>query len=137
MFDDMFGGSLYEKLDEETRMELAKLLQLQIEHGQLMAEVNKRSIGILMYPTPEAEQDLAEYSATVVAPVRDRYFEQRAILVERAIDLEAIKDLLPMIALGISQSINFPLLFTVLGFDPAMVTAALASFKEFFEEFMG
>jgi hypothetical protein len=120
MFDDMFGGSLYEKLDEETRMELAKLLQLQIEHGQLMAEVNKRSIG-----------------ATVVAPVRDRYFEQRAILVERAIDLEAIKDLLPMIALGISQSINFPLLFTVLGFDPAMVTAALASFKEFFEEFMG
>lgn len=125
---------MYESLDAETRTKLANLLQDRIEYNELINEVMRRKIQILMHPTADAERDLAEYTSAVVAPKRAKITQQQAELLKEAVDIDQIKGLVPMALLGLSQSINFPLLFTALGLDPDMVAEGVDLVKDYFSD---
>ena len=134
MFDFGSNGSMFESLDADTRLAVANLLQQRNEYAELMMEVNRRKIQILMNPTAEAEQDLAEYTSAVVAPMRMKMSQDTVALLGKAVDVEAIKGLLPIILLGLTQSIDLPLLFTVMGLDPDMIAESVGYIKEYFSD---
>jgi hypothetical protein len=137
MFDFSSEGTSLSELDTETRLRLANLLTLRGELQEKMWEVNRRKIALLMSPSAAGEQDLAEYNSAVVAPLRARVAEMTTELMNECIDLDKIKSLVPMFLLGMSQAINFPMLFSVLNIDPDHAAELFVKMKEFFSDFKG
>jgi hypothetical protein len=132
----VFGGidSSYGDLDLETRTALASFLSDRNEYTKQLLKLNELRIKVLQNPTPDGEKQLAEYSSAIVAPLRGKLSEQTVELLKRAIDLDSLKGLLPIIFLGVTQAINVPMLLTILGIDPDMIEQLVGQAKKFVKD---
>jgi len=62
----------------------------------------------------EAAED---YSSTVVAPLRLRVAEYVNPLLEKSVNVDGLKGMLPMLLMALMQNVNVPLLLATVGLD--------------------
>jgi hypothetical protein len=119
MLDDLFPSIT--EADEETRLKLAELLENRNEYLQQQLTLNSLRVTMLRDGTPESEQRAKDFSSTVVAPLREKMTPQIIELLQSSFDIKGIKGLMPIIVMGILQSVNLPVLLTTLGLEPDQV----------------
>ena len=131
----MFGiseGSAYATMDAAKRRKLADLLHHRNEYSAMVTKVNNQKIQILMHPTAASEQELAEYTRTTVAPMREKLQKETVALMVQAVDVEGLKQMLPMLLAAVANFVDLPLLFEAAGLDPDMIEEALGLLREYF-----
>lgn len=122
----------FQNLDEETRQDLADLLDSRAEYLTHQISVNRLRAVALRDPTPENLEAVEDYATEYVKPLREELAAQTHRLVEAAVDIDGIKAMLPAVLMGLSQSINIPLLLTASGADPDMITLVVTEAQDYF-----
>lgn len=128
--------SMISSLDAETRDLFVQLLEVRNKYYALMGDYNRRQIGVAKNPDPAEEKALIEYSTLVLRPVRQEIKVLSMALFHKAIDVDGLKEMLPMALMALTSSINIPLVLTVLGIDPDAVSEAVEEISSFFGEGM-
>lgn len=134
MFGDIRSDTPLSELDEETRMKLARLLDMRSQYLEELARINRIKIGILKNPSPAAEESMTDYMRTVVAPLRRELGRSSRELIKQSIDNDKIKSLLPAILSGILSGVNLQLLFAAIGGDADVVDEMIEQIKEYIED---
>lgn len=131
-FDNI--SSSYEDLTPEEREKAADLIESRNDLALKMFELNRMRVQVLRNYTPEGEQALANFTSTMIAPLRAHASTQKAALLQDAVNVEGLKSLLPMIAMGLLQNINIPLLLTATDVDPDVINEMMAMAKKFIKD---
>lgn len=107
-----FGSNDYwmDQLDDETKQRLASLLENRNVYLLHFVELNRMRILQLTNPSPENAARMDQYVEQHMAPIREQMMLDSAHLLETAIDMDAIKEMLPMLLAGVMQKVNLPLL---------------------------
>ncbi|HEU5121638.1 MAG TPA: hypothetical protein VFT59_02240 [Candidatus Saccharimonadales bacterium] len=134
MFSGLSGS--YDQLTQDQRYKLAEFLQLKDEYLQMAVQLNRLRLRALTDPNPQHEAELQSYSSAVMAPVRTRMGQMLSELVKEAVDVDGIKQMLPMALMSFLPSVNLPLLFSILPFDPDTVEKLLGDARSFFRRDM-
>ena len=129
MLDGLFPSLI--EMDEETRLKLAELLEGRNEHLQQQLTLNSLRITMLRDGTPDSEQRAKDFNSAVVAPLRDKLTPQTLELLERSIDLKGIKGIMPLVVMGLMQSVNLPLLLTTVGMEPDQVEQLVGMVQDY------
>jgi CHAT domain-containing protein len=122
----------FQNLDDETRQDLADLLDSRAEYLTHQISVNRLRAIALRDPTPENLEAVEDYATEYVKPLREELAAQTHRLVEAAVDIDGLKAMLPAVLLALSQSINVPLLLTASGADPDMITLVVTEAQDYF-----
>ncbi len=120
-------------LDTPTRQKLAEYLEARNRFYMQSGEVNRRRIALLYSPDADGQKDLEEYASVMLRPVQDEMNRLRDELFKAAIDLDELKDMLPMVLATVTRSVNLPLLLTLTDFDPDFIARGLEMLKQYFE----
>jgi hypothetical protein len=131
MFDFSEGNSL-DHLDQDAREALVSLLEKRTAYFAHQTELNRLKIVALTTPTPEAWQAVTDYGTTYIKPLRESMTPEVMKLMERAVNVDAMKAMLPMLLAALAQSIDITLALTTLGADPDMVATVVGSAQEYF-----
>ena len=134
----MFGeiSSSYGELSPEQKQTLASFLADRNEYLTLQVRLNELRIQVLNNPTPAAEEQLQDFASAVVAPVRDRLSQQVLDLVGESVNVDKIMQMLPLLLLTMAQSVNIPMLLTVINLDPDMIEKLIGSASDYFKSGM-
>lgn len=122
----------FEHLDPETREVLISLIEKRTAYFAHQTELNRLRIAAIRTPTPEALQAVEEYAATHVRPLRESMAPEMTKLMEQAINVERLMNMLPMVLSALTTSVDVPLLLTILGADPDMISTLVGSAQEYF-----
>lgn len=135
VFGEISGS--FGDMTPEQRTNLAELVALRSEYYAQVVKISDKLINVLQHPTPEGEADLRELSSALVAPVRSRFADkQRDVIVGDCIDLNELKGMLPMLLMALTQSINLPILMTVLNLEPDMIEQLVGLATDYFKSGM-
>lgn len=133
----MFGlDSSLDSLSPEDRERLADLLEARLALAEQQRVLNQMRITHLRDPKAVSEEQVNGYAKDIIAPARSRISEQQVLLLQSSIDAQKLKDMLPMILLAVTQSINIPLLLAALNIEPDMVEDLVKHIKEFIDSGM-
>lgn len=78
-----------------------------------------------------SDNEVSSYATLVVAPVRLELNQKMEELLADTVDIDKLKEMLPMAALAILNAVNLPLLLEVFGIDPDRVTELMDKVKEY------
>jgi hypothetical protein len=135
----MFGeiSTSYRGLSDTQRAALAELFALRNEYYAQATKLNNIRLRVLQDPTPGGEDEVREFAAVMVTPVRMRMVEATGkLLTEEALDLERLKGMLPMVLMALTQSVNVSLLMNLLDVEPDIVEKMLEQVREYFSSGM-
>lgn len=118
-------------LDEETRLKLADLLTRRNEYFVQLTKLNELRIQALMNPSTYLEEQMNDFNSAVVAPLRDGMSKDMSSILDGAVNVDNIKALMPMILMGVLQSVNVPLLLVTLGLEPDMIEKLVSEINKF------
>jgi hypothetical protein len=136
MFDN-FTSAPFSDLDEETRLKLADLIEARNNYMNHIMVLNSMKIDALRAPDPTKDARIADYSSALIAPIRTHMSELTTEMLERAVDVEKVKALLPMLLLVATQAVNLPVLMMALGLDPDQFTFLIGKIKDAISDNMG
>jgi hypothetical protein len=121
---------IFDELTEEQKAKLLEVLELRTKFYRYAREMTRRQIELLRDPSPLAEEELKEFIAEFVTPVRREMAQKGVELSRDAIDIETMKSILPMILMAVTQGVNLPLLMTALGLDTDITIEAFGQIKK-------
>jgi hypothetical protein len=81
----------------------------------------------------ENERRLVDYTTEFIAPLQEALSAQVIKVLRSAIDVEGIREMLPMLALSLLQHVKLPLLLTALGVNADAIQAWISTIKDFTE----
>ena len=134
----MFGelnGDLAD-LEPDLRRKLAQFLERRNTYLTQTQELNRRKVALLVNPTPATRRDLEDYISAVIAPARERLYEDTIELFKEAVDVQKLKEMLPMALMALSEAVNFPILLTLLGADPEDIEKLVGKLRDYFSRGM-
>lgn len=134
MFGDM--SSSFSDLEEDVRTRLASLLEKRNDYLVQQIKLNELRIIMLLTPSPANEAAVNAFNSTVVAPIRDGMGEDIMFLMDKALNVQGLKAMLPMVLIGVLQSVNITLALTTLGIEPDVVDRFTSAIGEFIESGM-
>lgn len=123
---------MFAKLDDARKLKLAELLSLRIKLAGLEQEEFSKMLQLLMHYDADAESELLEYSKNVVQPVRDQVKNAREALMGEVVDAKQLEAMLPTLLRQLSRSVNLPLAFTAMGFDPNSIQQVAGLVEDLF-----
>jgi hypothetical protein len=136
MFGDLPSFASLDTLDDESRTRLANLLSGRNAYNAELIKLNELRIDMLLNPTPEKQEAIDAFNTTVVAPLRDGLTQDAFALFSVAVNIDNLKDLMPMVLAGVLQSVNIPLLLTVIGLEPDTINKLVQAISEFIKSGM-
>lgn len=134
MFGELFP-SLTE-MDRETREKLANLLSDRNEYLEQQQTLNKLRIEMLRDGTPESEQRVKDFNSAVVVPLRAKMTPVILELFQKSVNVEGLKSIMPIIVMGLMQSVNLPLLFATAGVELDAAEEIINTIKDYVKKGM-
>ncbi len=99
------------------RAALGDLLETRNEYMKRTVKLNELRIAYLRDPDPAKELAISSYHTLSVAPCQDKLRRQTMDILRQAVDVDAVKALLPAVLLGVMRSVNLPLALNALGLE--------------------
>lgn len=127
---DMLSTS-FASMDAADRAILARLLDKRNEYLAKTIKLNELKIAALTNPSAANEAAVNDFSTAVIAPLRDAMQDDVRALLQKAVDVDGLQSMLPMILAGALQSVNITLLLTAIGIDPDMISKLVKEIKEY------
>lgn len=118
-------------LDEDERAKLAEVIRDRNEYLEQLIKLNELRLVTLANPTEANETAANDFNSTVVAPLRDKHMASGHELLREAVNLEGIKALMPIVAMGLLQSVNPTLALAATGAEPDLIERAISAVSEF------
>lgn len=123
--------SFLTELDADERETLRRVNQARQEYLEALVKFHQMREQVLANPSIEAEKSLRDYSKTVIAPLRRDMSADVGKLLEKSVDVDGLKSMLPMILLAVSRSVNLPLLMETLNLDSDMIEDTVTKLKDY------
>jgi hypothetical protein len=129
-------SSSFVDMDPATRDRLWKLLEARGAYLEATTELNRRRMIVLADPTPEGERNLADYTSTILAPLRAKMAEKMGEVITGAIDIDGIKETLPMLLSALAGKVDVTAVLTALGVDPDAVASSINAVSKYLKSNM-
>lgn len=133
MIDDPDEVHLYRRIDPNKRQKLVELTEARANLGKAQAQYSKFKMIALQDPSEHNLEQLSAYSSLKLDRHRKDVLRLQSELMEGAVDIEKLKDILPTVFLALSQAIDIPMLLNTLDLDERTISEALSFTKKFFK----
>ena len=131
MFD--FLGS-EDELSNEDKEFMKTLTAKRITHGEANLKYQRLYLRYLQDPSESNKADLDLFADITYNPSLIEIQETVKIGVKRAVDIDGLKSMLPMMALIAKNAINIPLLLGVININPATVDEVMEVVTDFIKK---
>lgn len=119
--------------DSETKETLKSFLEARIALHTAKSQMEGLRILHLSGDPSVTAEALELHHSTHIIPAQKKHFEHLKQLLHLAINVGELKALLPMIVLGITQSVDVRLLFLALDLDEESIGEIITSLKDLVE----
>ena len=131
MFD--FLGS-EDVLSDEDKEYMKILTAKRITHGEANLKYQRLYLRYLQDPSESNKADLDLFADMTYNPGMIEVQDTVKIGIKRAVDIEALKSMVPMMALLAKNAINIPLLLGVININPALVDEVMEMVTDFVQK---
>lgn len=129
VFDTMGIDRLNPEWDEETRRLLAALLTMRNQLRQQQCQVDAMRIQQLTGGSV-SEADIDAYTAQYITPLRKQIAELSMPLLQKAINIDELQKMLPMLFGLLPQVVDIRLVMLAIGFDEDAIDGVVAKIRQ-------
>jgi hypothetical protein len=124
---------LYERITDDQRRLMVAVTQAKVDLDKAQLTYNKLKLTALNDPSEYNLSQLSDFASLKLRHLRDDHRNLQNQLLLESVNVDKLKEILPVLLLALSQAIDVPLLLDSVGIDENMISEGMTLLKDFFK----